>query len=72
MDLYAKVRRAVMVEDQSERATAKRFGISRKTVSKMIICRHDAMSVYRCPHCGGWHVGHRQTAQRRTRRKDFL
>lgn len=48
------------------------FAAMRKTVSKMIIGRHDAMSVYRCPHCGGWHVGHRPTAQRRTRRKDFL
>jgi transposase len=36
VDLYAKVRRAVMVENQSERGAAKRFGISRKTVSKMI------------------------------------
>ena len=36
VDLYAKVRRAVMVENQSERATAKRFEISRKTVSKML------------------------------------
>ena len=36
VDLYAKVRRAVMVENQSERAAAKRFGLSRKTVSKMV------------------------------------
>ena len=36
MDLYAKVRRAVLVENISERGAAKRFGISRKTVSKMI------------------------------------
>ncbi len=36
MDLYAKVRRAVMVENLSERGAAKRFGISRKTVSKMM------------------------------------
>jgi len=36
VDLYAKVRRAVMVENQSERGAAKRFGISRKTVSKMM------------------------------------
>ena len=36
MDLYAKVRRAVMVENVSERGAAKRFGISRKTVSKMM------------------------------------
>ena len=36
VDLYAKVRRAVMIEGVSERGAAKRFGISRKTVSKMI------------------------------------
>lgn len=36
VDLYAKVRRAVMVENLSERGAAKRFGISRKTVKKMI------------------------------------
>ncbi len=36
VDLYAKVRRAVMVENLSEREAAKRFGISRKTVSKMV------------------------------------
>ena len=36
VDLYAKVRRAVMVENLSGREAAKRFGISRKTVSKMI------------------------------------
>ncbi len=44
VDLYAKVRRAVMVEDQSERATAKRFGISRKTVGKML--RHTVPPGY--------------------------
>ncbi len=36
MDLCAKVRRAVMVESQSKRATAKRFEISRKIVSTML------------------------------------
>lgn len=36
VDLYAKVRRAVMVEGSSERAAAKCFGIARKTVSKML------------------------------------
>lgn len=36
VDLYAKVRRAVMVEGTGKRAAAKRFGISRKTVSKMV------------------------------------
>ena len=39
VDLYAKVRRAVMVEGISERGAAKRFGIDRKTVGKMI--RHS-------------------------------
>lgn len=36
VDLYAKVRRAVMVEAMSERAAAGKFCISRKTVSKMV------------------------------------
>ena len=36
VDLYAKARRAVMLENQSERTTAKRLGISRKTASKML------------------------------------
>lgn len=36
VDLYAKVRRAVMVDAMSERAAAKKFGISRKTVAKMV------------------------------------
>ena len=36
VDLYAKVRRAVMVESMSERGAARKFGISRKTVSKMV------------------------------------
>ena len=36
VDLYAKVRRAVMVDAMSERAAARNFGISRKTVSKMV------------------------------------
>jgi transposase len=36
MDLYAKVRRAVMMDAMSERAAARNFGISRKTVNKMV------------------------------------
>jgi transposase len=44
MDLYAKVRRAVMVEALSERAAARKFGISRKTVSKMV--RHSVPPGY--------------------------
>src|SRR5215468_10368546 len=36
VDLYAKVRRAVVVEGQSERAVARTFGIHRATVHKMM------------------------------------
>jgi transposase len=36
VDLYAKVRRAVMVDGVSQRGAAKRFGIARKTVLKML------------------------------------
>ena len=35
VDLYVKVRRAVMVENRSEREVARYFGIHRKTVRKM-------------------------------------
>ena len=36
MDLYARVRRAVFVEGISEREAARRFGLARKTVRKML------------------------------------
>ena len=36
MDLYAKVRRAVMVDAMSERAATRNFSISPKTVNKMV------------------------------------
>lgn len=36
VDLYAKVRRAVMVEGISAREAARRFGLSRKTIAKML------------------------------------
>lgn len=45
VDLYAKVRRAVMVENVSERAAARQFGIDRKTVSKML--KHSVPPGYR-------------------------
>ncbi len=35
MDLYAKVRRAVMVDAMSERAAARNFGISRNTAKSI-------------------------------------
>jgi len=36
LDLYGLVRRAVMLEGLSQRAAARRFGIDRGTVAKMI------------------------------------
>lgn len=35
VELYIKIRRAVMVEGKSEREVARYFGIHRKTVKKM-------------------------------------
>ena len=45
VDLYIKVRRAVMVENKSEREVARYFGIHRKTVKKM--CQFAAPPGYR-------------------------
>ena len=36
MELYGRVRRAVLVEGRSEREVAREFGISRETVRKML------------------------------------
>ncbi len=36
MDVYARVRRAVLVEGKSRRAVAREFGLARKTVRKML------------------------------------
>lgn len=36
MDVYARVRRAVLVEGKSRRAAAREFGLSRKTIGKML------------------------------------
>jgi transposase len=36
VDVYARVRRAVLVEGQSRRAVAREFGLARKTVGKML------------------------------------
>ncbi len=45
MELYAQVRRAVLVDGMSRREAARRFGIDRKTVDK--ICAHSAPPGYR-------------------------
>ena len=36
MEIYAKVRHAVLIEGIRERAAAERFGINARTVSKML------------------------------------
>ncbi len=45
VELYVKIRRAVMVEGRSEREVARYFGIHRKTVKKM--CQYAAPPGYR-------------------------
>ena len=37
MELYQKVRRAVMIDGMSRRSAAKYFGIDRKTIEKMLV-----------------------------------
>ena len=46
MDLYVKVRRAVMVENKSERAVTRYFGIHRNTVRRKM-CQFAAPPGYR-------------------------
>ena len=36
VDLYARVRRAVLVEGKSRRLVAREFGLARKTIRKML------------------------------------
>ena len=45
VELYVKIRRAVMVDGKSEREVARLFGIHRKTVKKM--CAYAAPPGYR-------------------------
>ena len=45
MELYAQVRRSVIVEGLSEREAVKRFGLARETVRKML--RYKAPPGYR-------------------------
>jgi transposase len=39
VELYQKVRRAVLIDGMSRRAAARYFGINRKTVDKMLASR---------------------------------
>ncbi len=45
VELYVKIRRAVMIEGRSEREVARYFGIHRKTVNKM--CQYAVPPSYR-------------------------
>ena len=36
VEIYGRVRRAVLVEGRSQREVAREFGISRKTIQKML------------------------------------
>ena len=53
MELYAEVRRSVYVEGLSERAAARRFGLARETVRKMLRYRvppgYRRQQPVRCP-----------------------
>jgi transposase len=43
VEIYARVRRAVLVEGKSRRAVAREFGLARKTINKML-------EYWRCAH----------------------
>lgn len=45
MEIYERVRLAVMADGMSKREAARRFGVDRKTVDK--VCRHSAPPGYR-------------------------
>lgn len=58
VDLYARVRRAVLVEGMSRRAAAREFGLARKTVTKMLVYSappgYQRQKPLRRPKLGPW------------------
>ena len=50
VEFYAEVRRSVYVEGLSERAAARRFGLARETVRKMLRYRHKGTVVHPSRH----------------------
>jgi transposase len=42
VEIYAKIRRAVMVDGLSRREAAKRFGVHRNTITKMLSVRRQS------------------------------
>ena len=58
MELYARVRRAVLVEGKSRRAVAREFGLARKTIGKMLEYSlppgYRRLKLVRRPKLGPW------------------
>ena len=58
VELYARVRRAVLVEGKSQRAVAREFGLARMTVRKMLEYSlppgHQRQLPVRRPKLGPW------------------
>jgi len=60
VEIYGRVRRAVLVEGCSRRAVAREFGISRKTIEKMLAVYSVPPGYQRPaagrgrPKCGPW------------------
>ena len=72
MELYARVRRAVVVDKMSEREAARQFGLARETVRKML--RYSVPPGYRRqqparrPKLDAWVGSHRPDPGSKTRR----
>src|SRR5579863_9143909 len=84
VELYARVRRAVLVEGMSRRAAAREFGLARKTVAKMLAYSvppgYQRQKAVRRPKLGPWQGvidaileddKHRPPKQRHTAKRIF-
>ena len=62
MELYARVRRAALVEGKSQRTVAREFGLARKTVRKMLAYSvppgYQRQQPVRRPKLGPWPVSY--------------
>ena len=47
VEIYGRVRRTVLVEGRSQREVAREFGISRKTIQKMLRCVRGSAGLQR-------------------------
>ena len=66
MEFYAAVRRSVYVEGLSERPAARRFGLARETVRKMLRDRVSSGETDPVSETGRLHRGHRSNPHRRS------